>query len=154
MKLLQRIIIDGNPSTVTAQQKGVRVTGGVAHHYTKPKVERAKRELMAQLLPYKPEKPYKGPIGVRIIWRFSRSSWDNKAQKTSFKTTRPDLDNMVKGLADVMTGMFWPDDSDVAEYCITKIWNERGGLLIDIFELDASDYEARVWCFYSRRFDE
>lgn len=145
MDLLLRIRIDGNPSTVTAQQKGVRVAGGVAYHYTKSKVKDAQMELARQLLPHKPAKPFEGPLAVRMIWKFSRASWDNKAQKTSFRTSRPDLDNLVKGVADVMTDLgFWKDDSVVAEYCITKIWNEEGGLLIDVFALDSIDYEMRV----------
>lgn len=143
MKLIQHIEIEGNPSTVTAQQKGVKVSRGHAVHYTKDNVAKAKMELMNQLMKFRPSEPYTGPLCVRIVWRFSRESWQNKAQKRSFRTTKPDLDNLIKGCADVMTSLrFWEDDNCIALYQLCKVWNEKGGLLIDIFELTQDDYNV------------
>jgi len=142
MKLLQHIEIPGTPSTVTAQQKGVKAVNGHVEHYTKDNVAKAKRELMAQLMKYKPSEPYTGPLCVRVIWRFSRDSWQNKAQKRSFRITKPDLDNLIKGCADVMTSLhFWEDDNCISIYQLSKIWNKDGGLLIDIYELTPEDYD-------------
>lgn len=145
MKYLQSFVIDGNPSQVTAQQKGVRVSNGYAVHYIKPKVKQAQRELWAKLAPYKPAKPYGGPLAVFVVWTFSRSSWENKAQKRSFKTTKSDLDNLVKGCADVMTDLgFWSDDAVIAEYHLTKMWGAEPSLSVAIYELEQKDYENRA----------
>lgn len=147
MELLKHIEIDGNPSTVTAQQDGIRVVNGVAIHYIKPEVSKAKRELWLQLAPHKPEKPFTGSLCLRVIWRFSRKSWTYKTQRTSYKDTRPDLDNLVKGLADVMTGTFWEDDNQLSRLELSKIWNEKGGLLIEIYRLTPEDYENEINTF-------
>jgi Holliday junction resolvase RusA-like endonuclease len=143
MRLLQKIIINGNPSTVTAQQDGEKVVGGrYIQHYIKPNVKAAKEDLARQLLPYKPAEPYKGPLNVWIVWKFSRKSWDNKEQKTSFRTTRPDLDNLCKGCADVLTSLgFWADDSEVCEYHLAKMWSADPCLIIAIAELEKEDYK-------------
>lgn len=147
MELLKHIEIDGNPSTVTAQQDGVRVVNGVAIHYIKPEVSKAKRELWLQLCPHKPAKPFTGPLCLRVIWRTSRKAWTYKGQRTAYKDTRPDLDNLVKGLADVMTGTFWADDNQLARLELSKVWNEKGGLLIEIYKLTAEDYENEIQAF-------
>lgn len=150
MRLLAHIELEGNPSTVTAQQDGIRVSHGVAHHYVKKKVQKSKVDLARQLIPYKPDKPFDGFLCLRVVWRFSRSSWENKAQRTSYKKTKPDLDNMVKGLADVMTGLkFWHDDNQLSRLELSKIWNEVGGLAIDILELTPEDYTEEL-----RRFEK
>lgn len=150
MKLLAHIELEGNPSTVTAQQNGIRVNNGIAYHYVKNKVQKAKVDLARQLIPYKPTEPFDGFLCLRVVWRFSRSSWENKAQRTSYKKTKPDLDNMVKGLADVMTGLkFWHDDNQLSRLELSKIWNEVGGLAIDILELTPEDYTDEL-----RRFEK
>lgn len=150
MKLLAHIELEGNPSTVTAQQNGIRVNKGIAYHYVKGKVQKAKVDLARQLIPYKPTEPFDGSLCLRVVWRFSRSSWENKAQRTTYKKTKPDLDNMVKGLADVMTGLkFWHDDNQLSRLELSKIWNEVGGLAIDILELTPEDYTDEL-----RRFEK
>ena len=150
MDLLKHIELDGNPSTVTAQQDGIRVINGVAMHYVKNEVAKAKREFILMLSPFKPSEPFKGPLCLRVVWRFNRKAWTYKTQRTSYKDTRPDLDNMVKGLADVMTGIFWEDDNQIARLELSKIWNERGGLMIEIYRLTPEDYENEIKTFEKR----
>lgn len=147
MRLLRHIELKGNPSTVTAQQKGCRVHNGKAYHYTKSKVRTAERELMAELYPFRPSEPYRSELCLRVIWRFSRKAWESKKQRTSYKGTKPDLDNLVKGLADVMTGLFWYDDNQLARLELSKIWNEEGGLVVEVLELTAEDYEKELEYF-------
>lgn len=52
------------------------------------------------------------------------------------KTTRPDCDNMVKLLLDVMTALrFWNDDAQVTSLTLIKRWSEgEGGTLIQVKE--------------------
>ncbi len=104
------IKIPGNPSTRTSQQKGVSVIHGHVHHYEKSEVRVAKEALMYKLLPYVPEQPIEGPVQIFIEWRFGLK----KCKCVEWKVTRPDLDNLEKGLLDVLTAcQFWKDDSQI-----------------------------------------
>ena len=132
------IEIPGNPPTRTAQQKGLRVVGGHAQFYEKATVRQAKDELAWKLKSYAPSEPYHGPIALAIHWAF-----ELKRVKVPFwKTTRPDLDNLEKGLLDVMTDLgFWDDD---AQICLktSKKWEVpvgQGFLRISVEEMVRDD---------------
>lgn len=104
------IRLDGNPSSVTQQQKGETVIKGHIHHYEKKNVREAKNALRWQLKPYAPKEPLTGPIFLRVEWRFELK----RCRKIAWKVTRADLDNLEKGLLDVLTDMkFWNDDAQV-----------------------------------------
>ena len=146
MKLLTEFVLKGSPITRTAQQKGERVVGGKIHHFKKKAVKDAEAVLRDQLLPYVPSEPYEGPLFLRVMWLHDKQSLTKKMQ-TSFKTTSPDLDNMLKGLADVMTDMgFWVDDRQLAKVELTKAWSkDYPGTFVQIIRLkDGVDYEDVV----------
>lgn len=104
------IYLPGNPSTRTAQQKGETVINGRTHHYEKKEVRLVKEELLRRLKPYAPSKPTEEPICLQINWAFELK----RCKRGEWKTTRPDLDNLEKGLLDVMTEAgFWKDDAQV-----------------------------------------
>ena len=104
------IRLDGNPSSVTQQQKGETIIKGRIHHYEKKNVREAKDALRWQLKPYVPKEPLGGPIALKIEWRFELK----RCKRRFWKVTRPDLDNLEKGLLDVLTDMnFWNDDAQV-----------------------------------------
>jgi Holliday junction resolvase RusA-like endonuclease len=99
----------------TAQQKGVRVAniGGrnVVMHYVKPEIQRAHRILVGQL----------SHLGTRMD--DGRSPWlyevmyvygtTDKKLYGKLKVTRPDGDNITKGLLDAITDarIAWADDA-------------------------------------------
>ena len=104
------IYLPGNPSTRTAQQKGETVINGRTHHYEKKEVRLVKQELLRRLKPYAPDVPVDGPICLQVDWAFELK----RLRHNEWKTTRPDLDNLEKGLLDVMTEAgFWKDDAQV-----------------------------------------
>lgn len=125
-----------NPPSVTAQQKGVRVVHGKPMFYTKPEVLEARAELAYHLKQYVPEKPLEGALSLRVSWIFLTK---DKKKNDSFKSTRPDLDNLNKLLQDVMTDLgFFKDDAQIAKLHCRKLLRtniELCGLSIRIKEL-------------------
>lgn len=137
MELVKKIIIPGNPSTKTAQQDGQRIVKGrYIQHYIKPDVRAEKEKLYFLLKQHAPIVPFAGPLFVRVHWIFSRS-----INKTEYRITRPDLDNLIKGCADVMTACgFWADDNQIAKYELMKAWNNtKPGIYIEIYKLSDED---------------
>lgn len=103
-----RAIIEG-VSTATAQQKGVFVVNGKPRFFTKAKVAKAQRGLVAQLLPSKPPEPFDGPVILEVVFvmpipvalRKKAVRWHSK---------RPDLDNLLKGVLDALEPAGWVTD--------------------------------------------
>lgn len=120
--LLRRAIyLPIDPPTKTAQQKGLRVVRGHAQFYEKKEVSEAKALLKDQLLQYVPDEPYHGALMVGVTWAFGTK--EKRKIREEYRTTRPDLDNLFKGLADCLTDLgFWDDDSLITEVCLRKIW--------------------------------
>lgn len=141
MKLLNEMVIKGTPSTRTAQQKGVSCVRNHPHFYEKAEVTLAKQELAFGLKLYAPKQPYEGALYIKVMWLFDKKSL-KKSEFNTFRVERPDLDNMAKGLFDVMTDLgFWYDDNQLAQVKLTKGWSrDYPGLFIQIHSLDDSDF--------------
>lgn len=91
--------------TATAQQKGERICNGRIHHYIKPEVAAARSLLESILGKYAPEKPVTGPVKLRSVWCFPTTAKHTNGEP---HTSRPDTDNLVKLLKDVMTTLgYW-----------------------------------------------
>jgi Holliday junction resolvase RusA-like endonuclease len=86
----------------------------------------AEREttLAALLAPHVPAAPLEGPLALRIraVFRVP-DSWSQKKKVAAVlqgsirPTGKPDLDNVLKHVKDVMTDLcFWKDDAQVVEY--------------------------------------
>lgn len=97
---------------------------------------RAKNELIALIAPYAPEKPLEGPLELVVHWRYPwRTSEPKKNRIIGFKycDTKPDVDNLTKQLADILTRLgFWLDDAQVARLSFTKVWADDIGIEIKI----------------------
>lgn len=134
------IRLDIVPPKVTAQQKGVFVRGRHAHFYTKPQVRQAENFLALLLQKYVPPTPLTGPLGVAVRWCFPYRKSEPKrivaAGKEIPHTVRPDLDNLEKGLLDVLTQLrFWHDDSQIATKLTRKAWGAKPYLKILITQI-------------------
>ena len=116
----------------TAQQKGEMVRGGRIHHYTKKKVatqmaiyENAIREALDGREP----PMFEDAVYLDITFYYQIKAKNRWGQ---WKTSKPDLDNSVKSLQDVMTRMgFWKDDSQIALLKLKKRLSEHPGILIE-----------------------
>lgn len=74
------------------------------------------KQLAEKMAPYKPREPIQGPVMVEIVWVFPYPSGTPAKRQLdlSWRLQRPDLDNMEKGVLDLLTQEgFLVDDSQV-----------------------------------------
>lgn len=125
--------------TVTQQEHKVTVRNGKPVFYEPAELKAARMKFRDYLARYKPEQPLEGPIELKTIWMFfspEHTPW-------SYKTTKPDTDNLVKMFKDEMTRLhFWKDDAQVCVEVIEKIWAKESGqgIFVHISELDKEEY--------------
>ena len=118
-----------NPPTSTHQEKKVRVVNGKPLFYEPDELKTARQKLIAYLSQHAPHKPYTGKVRLIVMW-FFRGSAKNNGQ---YRTTKPDLDNLMKLLQDCMTACkFWIDDSQIVGLMTEKRWSDKPGIYISI----------------------
>ena len=127
--------------TGTAQQKGEQIrykfVNGkrvpYVHHFKKQSVNDSRVQFIIGLGPYRPKEPSDKPIRLTINLYFDVK---NKKLWGQYKTTRPDCDNYVKELTDVMTQLkFWHDDAQVVELKVSKRYADSAWISITVEEL-------------------
>lgn len=125
-----------NPPTIT-HQDGLKtcVVNGHSHVYKSPELRELEAKYISRLKRFAPTEPWNCPTCLMTKWIFCKP----KGAKGEFKTTRPDLTNMIKTLEDCMTRCgFWKDDALVCREVLEKVWHdpkEKHGVLISITEL-------------------
>lgn len=119
--------------SATHQEKKIMVVNGKPVVYEPQNVKDARQKFMAALAPYAPKAPFTGPVRLSTTWIYLATV---AHPVKSWKTTKPDTDNLVKLLKDVMTDLdFWTDDALVACEEIQKFYLDKPGLYIEIEEL-------------------
>ena len=125
------------PPTSTHQLKQVRVVDGKPQFYEPPSVKDARAKLTAHLAAHRPGTPLEGALSLLVKWCFPSSSLH---AHSSWRTSRPDTDNLQKLLKDCMTALgFWEDDAQVAQEMVEKFWWNTPGIFIRISSLAESD---------------
>lgn len=85
--------------------------------YEPDELKDARQKLMAHLAKYVPSEKLAGPLQLITKWCYPKGSHKNG----EYKTTKPDTDNMIKLLKDIMTQLgFWTDDALVASEITEK----------------------------------
>lgn len=119
--LKKAIYLPIEPPTATAQMKGVKVVNGRPHFFEKDTVRQAKAKLSNHLFEFVPAEPLKGALKVSVTFAFGTK--DKKKVRGEFRTSRPDVDNLYKGLADLLCSMgFFDDDSQIVDLSLRKLW--------------------------------
>ena len=131
----------------TSQQKGIRITNGKAHFYSKGNIEQAEAEFMRELSPHRPKRPSTKPIKLVVWFAFdtkNKKLWGGEVPPEAllkfypepwadhtYKPTRPDTDNYIKLFKDCMTKAgFWLDDAQVVDERIVKTYAERATIAV------------------------
>lgn len=119
--------------TITHQQKKVHVVNGKPIHYEPAALKDARQKFAAHLAAHTPKEKLTGPIRLLTKWCYPIG----KHKNGEYKTTKPDTDNMIKLVKDVMTQLgYWHDDAQVASEITEKFWADQPGLYVRIEQLE------------------
>ena len=91
--------------------------------------------LQKLLLPFKPSMPHQNAVELHIRWVYPyRKSEPKKNRNAPLPCiTRPDSDNILKGLIDAMTKVgFWRDDSLIFRIHFEKFFSSNSGIGVTI----------------------
>lgn len=86
-------------------------------------------KLMAQQ--HAPPALLEGPLSVYYTFYVTQPK---KPKHPHYPVTRPDVDNLLKGISDSLNGIVWQDDSQIVTLSASKLWaGSRGpGLRINV----------------------
>ena len=136
--MLIDFVIPGEPPRATAQGKRMRIVNGKPMFYKSTELKAAEELYFYHAIAALPHgwKPMEKPVRLFVAFSFGT---DDKRKVSTWKTTRPDTDNMVKALKDALTrAEAWVDDSQVVDEHTTKTWwsRENDGIHVQIEELE------------------
>lgn len=82
--------------------------------------------------------PFTGAVSLHVVFNYIRpASWSKKKiADTRWKTSRPDIDNLVKLIMDSLNGIVWTDDAIIAWISMQKIYGPTQGTSINFSELE------------------
>jgi len=83
-------------------------------------------------------KPLEGPIYATVDITYKPpTSWPKKRViSTNFKSSRPDIDNVVKFYFDVLNKIAYRDDSQIVAETSVKRYSSKSGVEINLFQLE------------------
>lgn len=127
------------PPKATSQTKRLVMVGGRPRFFAKKEHQSAENDLTLLCSPYAPPEPLSGPIALAVAFTFPWRKSEPKRRLllgSAPNDCRPDCDNLVKLVADVLTRLrFYGDDGQVADLRVTKAWGHRVGIEITLFEI-------------------
>ena len=123
-------VAKGRPRIVT--------TGKFARAYTPAKTVKWEDSIKLQAIAQLGRIPLlENALGLRL--QFKRQfpkSMSKKRRLNALPTTRPDLDNYVKAVKDALNGILWKDDSQIVRLKADKVFCDRPGIEITVWEIE------------------
>lgn len=121
------------PPSVTQQEHRVgKKKDGSIYFYEDRELKEARLDLRKRLTAVD-HSTIDGPVRLLVKWLFPKGMHENG----TYKTTKPDTDNLNKMLKDEMTRTgFWLDDAQVASEIIEKFWADVPGIYIEVSRLE------------------
>lgn len=128
----------------STHQSGIRIIktksgNSFPGRYDKGNSKQAKRLLASELIKFSPPEPMQGPVKLTVKWvyPFRKSEKKTNLHSPMYCDTRPDCDNLVKGLKDIMTDLkFYNDDGQIAHLDFCKAWHSNYGIYITLEKLN------------------
>ncbi|NRD80308.1 RusA family crossover junction endodeoxyribonuclease [Bacillus sp. BRMEA1] len=101
---------------------------------------RTYKQHIALLVKQHIKSPTNSPILADITFYMPMpSSWSGKKKERmngAIHRSKPDIDNMVKGLFDSFNKIVWKDDNQVCEVHSKKVYSFNPGIGVEIWELE------------------
>ena len=119
--------------------------GKFVQTYDPPKSKKFKTELRQLAEIEYAEKPYHAeqhkPIIIELnlyipmLKSFSKIKHLKATDGTLRPTTKPDIDNYIKGILDSLNGLFWHDDGQIVEIHAGKYYSDKPRIEMEIKEI-------------------
>ena len=124
------------PPKVTSQTKRLVMLAGKPMFFPKKEHKQAENDLLVLCQPHAPAAPLTGPVKLSVFFVFPWRRSETKkriALGIAPNDTRPDCDNLVKLVGDVLTRLqFYRDDGQVSDLHVSKAWGDKIGITISI----------------------
>lgn len=125
------------PPTKTAQEKRWKCVKGKPVGYMPEELKAAYVKIRDAAAAYKPEVRWDGPLMLLVQWCFPA---DEKHPRGSWRTSKPDTDNLQKMLKDALTEAgFWVDDCLVVNETVQKFYLDTPGIYVRIERCEEDD---------------
>lgn len=88
--------------------------------------------------------PLQGAVKIELLLYVTPpASWSNKKAMSAlagdiYPTTKPDLDNTLKGILDACNGIVWGDDKQVVQATVSKRYGIRACAVLHVSEMSGS----------------
>lgn len=117
------------PPKTTVQQRRQNKQGGYLHAAGRI----AAATWKAVLEQHKPQHTIQGPIRLTITLTWPHTARTRRLGAAVPKITRPDGDNLIKMIKDIMTKLdYWNDDSQVYSETIERFHSDISGVFVRI----------------------
>jgi len=131
------------PPKATSQTKRLVMVGGKPRFFAKKEHQSAENDLMLLCSAHVPNYHLIGPVrlSVKFVFPFRKSETKRRMGMGILPNdSRPDCDNLVKLVGDVLTKLqFYKDDGQVSDLRVSKFWGERVGITVTICEIQPTE---------------
>ena len=96
------------------------------------------------------KEPLRGPVKMSIIvYRGIPKSWTKKKKLSAmtggvYPTTKPDIDNLLKGIMDALKGICWGDDAQVVTVDARKVYDACARVHLKIWSGEENEHDGRT----------
>ncbi|MEH6848578.1 RusA family crossover junction endodeoxyribonuclease [Bacillus pseudomycoides] len=114
---------------------------GKVRMYDPKKSRDFKRYVSAVAAKYAPQSLLEGPLQLEVkVYKPSLKTFSKRkaiaAEEGLLRpTTKPDVDNYVKGVKDALNNVIWKDDSQVVDLKVSKWYSEKPRIEVCVKEL-------------------
>lgn len=111
---------------VTQQTHKITTVNGRPRIYEPAELRTVRQLFRDHLARYRPEVPLEGPVELYVVWCYPATKTHPAG---TWKTTKPDTDNLIKLVKDEMTHLgFWLDDAQVCMELNAKCYDRISGV--------------------------
>jgi len=75
-------------------------------------------------------------IKIDFFFEYPKSWSKKKKESTKWHTSKPDIDNLCKGVLDALNGVAYKDDAQVCFVCAQKQYAIHSGILIEVSKME------------------